>query len=301
MSQLFRLAARHGRLCLVLGLVAGLTLPALAREIRNWLPQLVGLLLFLSALRIGPRAALGGLSDLRHTAFLVVVYQLGLPLVALGLALAAGVAEYPLTLALILMLSAPSISGSPNFTALMGHDPAPPMRLLILGTAVFPLTVLPVLWYMPGLGNAAEVATAAARLFAVIAVAVGLGFAIRMAIGPTLGGDRTQSLDGISAIALAVLVVGLMSALGPAIRTDPLGVLFWLAVATTANLGLQVAAFSLGLKPGVSLIAGNRNIALFLVALPATTTDPLLIFIGCYQIPMYLTPIVMNRLYRQMR
>ena len=46
------------------------------------------------------------------------------------------------------------------------------------------------------------------------------------------------------------------------------------------------------------MIAGNRNIALYLVALPAATTDPLLIFIGCYQIPMYLTPIVMHRFYK---
>jgi arsenite transporter len=33
------------------------------------------------------------------------------------------------------------------------------------------------------------------------------------------------------------------------------------------------------------------------VALPAGITDPLLLFIGCYQIPMYLTPILMKPLY----
>ena len=44
---------------------------------------------------------------------------------------------------------------------------------------------------------------------------------------------------------------------------------------------------------------GNRWIvvALFLVALPQATTDPLLIFIGCYQIPMYLTPVLLGRFY----
>ncbi len=47
----------------------------------------------------------------------------------------------------------------------------------------------------------------------------------------------------------------------------------------------------------VSIIAGNRNIALFLVALPTATTDPVLVFIGCYQIPMYLTPILLRRFY----
>ena len=51
--------ARHGRAALVLGLVAGLLLPDLARLLRPWLPQMVAGLLFLTAFRIGARAALG--------------------------------------------------------------------------------------------------------------------------------------------------------------------------------------------------------------------------------------------------
>lgn len=47
----------------------------------------------------------------------------------------------------------------------------------------------------------------------------------------------------------------------------------------------------------LSIIAGNRNIALFFVALSDEVTAPLLIFIGCYQIPMYLTPILMKPLH----
>ena len=49
----------------------------------------------------------------------------------------------------------------------------------------------------------------------------------------------------------------------------------------------------------LAIVAGNRNIALFLTALPSTITDPLLLFIGCYQVPMFLTPIMLNRLYRR--
>jgi hypothetical protein len=47
-----------------------------------------------------------------------------------------------------------------------------------------------------------------------------------------------------------------------------------------------------------AIIAGNRNVALFLAALPAAQTEPLLLFIGCYQIPMYLTPLLFGRLYK---
>ena len=46
--------------------------------------------------------------------------------------------------------------------------------------------------------------------------------------------------------------------------------------------------------------AGSRNIALFLVALPADVIAPLMIFIGCWQLPMYLTPVLLPRLYERM-
>ncbi|MEO1398544.1 MAG: hypothetical protein AAFU56_06720, partial [Pseudomonadota bacterium] len=62
----------------------------------------------------------------------------------------------------------------------------------------------------------------------------------------------------------------------------------WLVLANVHNAGD---------RPALSIVAGNRNMALFLAALPAATTDPILLFIGCYQIPMYLTPILLGRLY----
>lgn len=281
--------------------MAGLTLPGLAHVIRDWLPAVVAVLLFLGAFRIGIVAAFGGLADLGRTLGLALGFQFALPIAGLALVLGFGAGAHPLALALLVMLSAPSITGNPNFAAIMGHDPAPPMRLLILGTAIFPLTTLPTLWLLPALGGPGAVLAAAARLLAVIGIAVGLGFAARRAFFRDPGPDTIRAVDGASAIALGVLVVGLMSALGPALKTEPATVLAWLAVATCANWGLQVTAHRLGAAPGEALVAGNRNISLFLVALPPEVTDPLLIFIGCYQIPMYLTPMVMNRLYRARR
>ena len=249
-------------------------------------------------MRIGFRSVVGSLSELGQTFRAIVILQLALPLVALGISLVLGVSAHPLAVALILMLSAPSISGSPNFTALMGHDPAPPMQLLILGTAFFPITAITTLWIVPGLGGFADIFAIAARLAFVIAACVGAGFVLRRIFFPTPTAEQVKALDGAGAILLAIMVVGLMAALGPALRSAPSEVAFWLVAVLIANFALQVSAFKLGAKPGISIIAGNRNIALYLVALPATTTDPLLIFIGCYQIPMYLTPIVMHRLYK---
>ena len=294
---LLHFAARHARFCLVAGLLAGLTLPGLAFFLKPWLPHLVASLLFLSAIRIGPANTLGSLATARRSFRVVAWYQVALPVAALGKVLATGTATLAPALVIVLVLSAPPVTGSPNFTALMGHDPAPPMRVLILGTGVFPLTVLPVLWGLPSLGDAGEVLLAAGRLIAVIGLAVALGFAVNRGLRPHERPDRLRAIDGASAIVLGVVVIGLMSALGPALRETPGTVGLWLAFAVLLNFALQFAAWVLTGEVGYAIQAGNRNIALFLVALPPEVTDPILIFIGCYQIPMYLTPMVMARLY----
>lgn len=294
---ILHLAARHARLCLVAGLLAGLTLEGLAQTLKPWLPQLVALLLFLSAVRIGPARALGSLREARTTLTVIAAYQLALPLLALAATLALGLTGHTMALVLVLLMSAPPVTGSPNFTALMGHDPAPPMRVLIVGTALFPLTVLPILWALPQLGDAAAVLTAALRLLAVIAAAVAIGFAVNRLIRPEESPERLRAADGASAIVLGVVVIGLMSALGPALRTEPQAVALWLAFAVAVNFTLQILAWRITGVAGYAIQSGNRNIALFLVALPAEVTDPILIFIGCYQIPMYLTPMIMARLY----
>jgi hypothetical protein len=299
------LAARYGRALLVAGLLAGIALPGLALAMKPWLQELVALLLFLAALRIGPRQAVGAIRDLRVTAGLALLFQVAMPVTAILIMMAGGWLHSEIAMALVLMLSASSISGSPNLTVMTGHDPAPALRLLILGTAILPVTVLAPFWLLPELGSAREVFGEAARLLGVIALAAGAAFLIRgfLLRQPSL--ETVRALDGISAITMAIVVIGLMSAVGPAIAGTPVRFLYWLLVACAANLGLQfVTAYALkntSLRDGYAayaIVAGNRNIALFLVALPATVTDPLLLFIGCYQIPMYLTPILMRRLYK---
>ncbi|MFC3142217.1 hypothetical protein [Psychromarinibacter halotolerans] len=297
-ADLLRWIGRHGRLALIAGLAAGLALPGLSAAIRPGLPWLVAGLIFLSALRIGMRAAVGNLGDARASLGRVLAMQVAVPVAGVVAMIVAGIADTPVGLALTLALSAPSIAGSPAFAVMLGRDPAPAMRLLILGTALFPLTVLPVLWLSPALGGPAEVAGAALRLIAVIVAAAAAAFALRRRFFPDPSVEVIGVLDGVLAIALAVLVTGLMSAVVPALAGDPMRVLGWLALACVLNFGLQFAARAAGLPPGACIVAGNRNVALFLVALPAATTDPILIFIGCYQVPMFLTPILMGRVYR---
>jgi hypothetical protein len=304
LSALLTQAAKHGRLLLVLGLVAGIALPDIAHALKPWIGEMVAALLFLAALRVGPRQALGAARDIGFSVGIVVVFQVLFPVAVILFMLGIGWTGI-LPTALVLMAAASPISGSPNLTIMTGHDPAPALRLLIVGTALLPLTVLPAFWLAPALGNTSEVFTAAGRLLLIIFAASGLAFILRWRFLYALSANGLLAIDGASAIAMAVVVIGLMSAVGPAIVFDPWGLAINLATAFGANFGLQVVVAVILRRSGrrrlaapLAIVAGNRNIALFLTALPAAVTDPLLLFIGCYQIPMYLTPLLLGRFYR---
>lgn len=301
MTLLHRIA-RHGRWCLVAGLLVGVALPNLAEVLRAYLPHLVASLLFLTALRIGPTAAFGRLTQIGSTVTVVLVLQLALPLAATGMFLWFDVLDYPFALAVALMLCAPSVTGTPNFLIMIGQRPDDAMRILVIGTALFPVTALPTLALLP-FSDSTVAFEATARLIMVILAATGLGFALRHLFARDLSPDAQKNLDGVAAIALAIIVVGLMSEIGPLLRSDPGTLAIWAACVFFLNFGLQIVAFLVcqrlkpEIAPAVGMIAGNRNIALFLIALPPEVTGPLLIFIGCYQIPMYLTPLLLRRLY----
>lgn len=296
--------ARHGRWALVLGLLGGLLLPDLAQALKPWLAELVLLLLFLTGLRVGPRDALLGLKGVRRTLAVVLSYQLVLPLLALAGFALFGLAASPYAIAFTLMLAAPSVTGSPNIAILLGQSPEPAFRLLILGTALLPLTVLPVFWISPALGDLSAALRASGTLLVAIWAVIGLAFVTRHMALPELAGERRSALDGAMSIALAVIVIGLMSALGPAIQAVPWEVGKWLALAFFVNFGLQAVAYRVLRRSAgdaeaapFAVVAGNRNVALFFVALPVTQSPEFLIFLGCYQIPMYLTALVMRPLY----
>jgi hypothetical protein len=78
-----------------------------------------------------------------------------------------------------------------------------------------------------------------------------------------------------------------------------------LVLAFGLNYGLQVITYILfrntGANPqntSMAIIAGNRNVAVFLVAVAVSNSNEFLIFLGCYQLPMYLTPMFMRWLYK---
>jgi predicted Na+-dependent transporter len=296
--------AINGRYTLVAGLVAGFLLPTVSIIIKDLLPQFVALLLFLTAFRIGHKKVVSSFQKLSLVLLVVLTLQLMLPLLAVGILSSLQLTSSIFAIALTLILAAPSITGAPNFAILLNSKPEPAFQALIIGTALLPFTVIPIFWIIPGLGGFIEVFSASFHLFITIFLTTLLGFLVRALVFPKLDEDLTTALDGITALTLAFMVIGLMAALRPALISDPLSVAKWLVFALLINLGLQFITFHLlklfklsEFAAPIGIVSGNRNIALYLVALPIMQSEQLLIFLGCYQIPMYLTPIIMRKVY----
>nr|WP_263618899.1 hypothetical protein [Ruegeria profundi] len=284
---------------------AGLLLPGLAQPMRPFLPAMVVLLLFVTVLRMEPRRIFGSLHDLRRVVMGVFGLQLALPLTVLAVGALGGWLDSPALFALLVMTAAPSIAGSPNMCRMMGYPSEYAFRLLVIGTALLPLTMAPVFWLAPQLDGIGAVMWAAARLLITIVLATMAAIFVHHTFLRNPSPKTESALDGLAHITLAVFVIGLMPSLSEVILTDPKRALLWIAFACLANFGLQLICYQLSrmrFSPGeataVSLIAGNRNIALFFVALAPEITEPIMVFIGAYQIPMYLTPLVMRRIYR---
>jgi len=272
---------------------------------RPSIPVFISLLLLAASFRVGPAGLSGALGKLGTHIVITLVCQLLIPLLLIAVFAATG-AQGIFVTALLLVAAAAPISGSPNLVIMLGFEPAAALRQLIIGTAMLPLTAIPVLLYLPSMGTITAVALVTGKLLAVILGAAIIGFLLRsLPRFRQLDKAGIATIDGASAILMALVVVGLMSAIGDAFKASPAKLVLLFGFAFLVNFGFQLIgslfwgrAFGNEFDVPMSVISGNRNIALYLTALPVAVTEPLLAFIGCYQFPMYLTPLLLRRFYQ---
>jgi len=307
--NLLAFCGRQGRWVLPAGLIAGFLLPALAAPMRAAIPYLITSLLFIAWLRIADlrsdeanlTARFAFLAN-RQLMLGILCAQLLLPVF---LYFALNYAGVPLVwcMAAVLPAAAAPISGGPNLVLLLGGDAPLALRWLTAGTLMMPLTSIPVLWLLLPGESPLVVLLPVLKLLLIITCAMVAAYFVQKSAGKP-DQKQTECLDGLSAILLALMVIGLMSAVHHPSST-PLAIAKVLVIAIAINVGLQILGVVVARIFKRPVIAfgvsnGNRNIALYLAALPMAVTDPLLLFIACYQIPMYLTPLLGRPIYTRL-
>lgn len=257
------------------------------------------MLLLISCLQIRQAVDLRATFKLRVFRWLIA-FQLLLPVAVWLVLTSVGLSNHWVVPAVLVACASP-ITGGPSLVIILKGDAREALDLLLMSTLLLPLTCLPALTLINTSDSIALVMMTAAKLLLLIGAVLLVAAVIRTNWRGLHYYRDNKSLDGLSAVCLAIMVIGLMSAFHDdnVLGVDIAKTLCW---AIGLNAGYQLFGFLFGkrfdinpISSGVS--AGNRNIALFLAALPAEASAPLLLFIACYQIPMYLTPLIGSFIY----
>ncbi len=298
-------SARHGSILLTVGIFAGLLTPPLAHAMAWFITPNVVLLVTLVLLRVDIPATFAHLTRPMVLALIVVVILVASPVAVAGLVrflpLDPGIAAG----AVIFATGSVAVSG-PAFARLVGLDPDLTLLTTLVVIFLVPLTGPPLSHALAGVDLSISVVGFMARLAVVVGLPLLVSLSLRRLIGPARLVPYGQAVDGAVVWLVVFYGFAVMDGLLARLLTDPLWVAQATGVAFAADFGLNVlttlALLWLGLRPAASagLMAGNRNMALYLAVLPATMDPRITLFFAICQFPLFLSPFVLGPVYRRL-
>lgn len=197
-------------------------------------------------------------------------------------------------------------TSSAAFARLVGLDPDLSLLTTLLTLVLVPLSAPPIALWLLGIDLSMSTAGFMGRLLLVVGLPMLVSLALRQVIGRAALDRWGDAVDG----ALVWLVVfygfAVMDGLAPRLAADPAWVVQALAAAFAVDYGLNalttLAFARWGSRPAATagLMSGNRNMALYLAVLPATTDPRITLFFGLCQIPLFLSPFLLRPAYRRL-
>ncbi len=298
--------ARHATIFLAFGVLTGLLLPPLADVMRPALAPAIFISLVLALLRLDLGDVMGQLRRplllALFTAFALIVSPILMLGVVGSLGLPAG-----LVAGLVLMAASAPIMSAPTFALILGLDAAFAIAVVVLNHVLLPFTLpFMALWLLD-----IELHISLLEFMGRLAFMIGGGFAIALAVKrwlvkPEQLQRHARHLDGLMVVCLVVIAISIMAGVTEFFLARPGFALLTIAAAFIANAGLQVLGALLFLPAGRQLaftaghMAGNCNMALILAVLADRADLEVAIFFALAQLPMYMLPLVANRIYQRL-
>lgn len=303
-SRLLSPLGRHARPILAAGIFAGLVFPGLAALLRPLLEAAVVVSLILSMLRIDWPLLARWVRRPLPTAAGIVWMMLVAP-VATWAAVSAGGLPAGLAVPLVFAAAAPPISSVPGFALLLGLDASLAFVVLVSTTALLPLTLGPLTFWLLDLELAFGLEAFLLRILLYIGVPFFATGLLRRLLSPAWIASHGEEISGAMALMLLTFGIGVMDGVTARLLADPLDVALFVLAAFAINIVMQAAgalAFLwLGLKAALSvgLTSGYRNMGLMLVLTAGIAGPDMSLFVAMAQLPMYMLPTLMHPLYRR--
>ncbi len=305
MSSFLLFLARHATKFLAFGVLTGLLLPPLSDFMRPALAPAIFVSLVLALLRLDFGDVLG---QIRKPGLLALFTAFGLFLCPVLMAIIVDGIGLPegLGIGLVLMAASAPIMSAPTFALILGLDAAFAIAVVVLNHVLLPFTLPVMALWLLGL----ELQISLLEFMGRLALMIGGGFAIAIVIkrwlmGPEQLHRHAGHIDGLMVVCLVVIAVAIMAGVTEYFFARPNFVLLTIAAAFIANAALQVFGALVFLPAGrrraftAGHMAGNCNMALILAVLADKAQIEVVIFFALAQLPMYMLPVVANRIYRR--
>lgn len=257
-------------------------------------------------LRVDPVRLLSWLRRPLLVLALLAWLLLASPLVAFAVTHVTGL-DGALGAALVIMATGCAATSAPAFARLVGLDGEIALVAAVLSTLLVPFTAPPLALGLLGVDLSISVAGLMARLGLVVGLPLLLSIAIRWLAGPERLARWGRAVDGATVLLVVVYGFGVMDGMLARLLAEPAWVAGGLALAFAGNFGLN-ALTALAFAPAgrrvalsAGLLSGNRNMALYLAVLPATTDARILLFFALCQFPLFLSPFLLRPVYDRLR
>lgn len=295
-------AGRHATLLLAVGVFAGLLLQDLARALWPLFLPSIGLLLFLSVLRLDWQRVVAHARRPMVTG-LATLWQLVVsPVLVWSIANAIGLPP-SLVAALVLNAAASPLMSVPAFARLLGLDVELAVVALAITTLLLPVTLAPVVLALLSRETAIDPVDYAARVAFLLVLPLAAAWVVRRLAGAERIDSLDERLQGMTVVVLLVFAIAVMGGVTARILAEPRTVLLYLSAAFALNLGFQLVTPMLFQRAGrrialsLGMVSGYRNMALVFAVTGAIEPD-LLLYLAVAQVPIYVAPLLTQRIYR---
>ena len=297
--------ARHATKFLAIGVLTGLLLPPLADFMRPALAPAIFINLVLALIRLD----FGDVTSyLRRPTLLLLFTGFALfvsPVAMAGSVWALGLPP-GLAAGLVLMAASAPITSATTFALILGLDAAFAMAVVVLNHILLPFTLPVMALYLLGLDLQISLPEFMGRLGAMIGGAFIIAIVTkRWLMTPASQARHASHMDGLMVLGLGVIAIAIMAGVTDFFFARPAYVLLTIAAAFIANAGLQAIGALVFLPAGRKIaftaghMAGNCNMALILAVLADRAEMEVVIFFALAQLPMYMLPVVANKIYRR--
>jgi BASS family bile acid:Na+ symporter len=207
--------------------------------------------------------------------------------------------------ALVLGAASSPIVSCAALSLILGLDAALAVVVLLLCTALVPLTLPPLALALLGMKLEIEVWSFMLRLGLLVGVTFGAAALIRALVPARVLERNARLLDGIAVLNMVAFAIAIMHGVTALALERPGYVLGVTVAAFASNLLLQAlgtAAFwRLGPRAALTagLMTGNCNLGLVMVGLGPQADIDLVAFFAMGQLPMYMLPGLLFPLYRR--